>query len=181
MKTQKIKRYRLGVSRNFPITHPKKGKPTYFIEKIQLSLNLLMEAPGDFVIDLDHKLHTCRANYPLWEKRMAEVQAGRAVIELFYWSGKPYHKDENGIGQVVFATLNKDSGCGIQELDLSLFVSHKMAFANSTNPEYTSAVPILPSLIAQNDGLSLDDFKAWFKSYDLSNTMAIIHFTSFRY
>ena len=45
MKTQKIKRYRLGVSRNFPITHPKKGKPTYFIEKIQLSLNLLIEAP----------------------------------------------------------------------------------------------------------------------------------------
>ena len=173
MKTQKIKRYRLGVSRNFPITHPKKGQPTCFFDKIT---NALIPNSGGC-----KKLHTCRANYPLWEKRMAEVQAGRAVIELFYWSGKPYHKDENGAGQVVFATLDKDSGCGIQELDLSLFVSHKMAFANSTNPEYTSAVPILPSLIAQNDGLSLDDFKAWFKSYDLSNTMAIIHFTSFRY
>ena len=40
--------------------------------------------------------------------------------------------------------------------------------------------PLLIDL-AKNDGLSLDDFKAWFKSYDLSQPMAIIHFTSFRY
>ena len=35
--------------------------------------------------------------------------------------------------------------------------------------------------LAKNDGLSLEDFTAWFKGYDLSETMAIIHFTPFRY
>ena len=38
MKTPKIKRYRLGVSRNFPTTHPRKGEPTYFIDSIKAKL-----------------------------------------------------------------------------------------------------------------------------------------------
>jgi len=177
MKTPKIKRYRLGVSRTFPTTHPKKGKPTYFIEKIQLSLNLLIEAPGDFIIDLDPKLHTCRANYTLWEKRMTEVQAGRAVIELFYWSGKPYHKDENGIGQVVFATLDKDSGCGVQEL--SFYHNGDGTFYLEQPVTDTGDIDVLE--LCKNDGLSLEDFEEWFNGYDLSKPMAIIHFTSFRY
>ena len=29
--------------------------------------------------------------------------------------------------------------------------------------------------------MSLDDFKAWFKGYDLHKPMAIIHFTNYRY
>lgn len=175
MKTPKIKRYRLGVSRNFPITHPKKGKPTFFVEKIQLSLDLLIEAPGDFVVDLDPKLHTCRANYPLWEKRMKEVQAGRAVIELFYWSGKPYRSK-----QVVFAVLDKDSGCGVQKLVFGFVKPNKINFPliDIGRLPFTS---INIFQLSENDGLLLDDFKAWFKGYDLSSPMAIIHFTSFRY
>lgn len=35
--------------------------------------------------------------------------------------------------------------------------------------------------LAKNDGLSLEDFKAWFKNYDLSEPLAIIQFTKFRY
>ncbi len=35
--------------------------------------------------------------------------------------------------------------------------------------------------LARNDGLSLEDWEAWFKDYDLSKPMAIIHFTPFRY
>jgi len=35
--------------------------------------------------------------------------------------------------------------------------------------------------LAKNDGLSLQDFKDWFKGYDFSKPMAIIHFTRFRY
>jgi hypothetical protein len=35
--------------------------------------------------------------------------------------------------------------------------------------------------IPQNDGLSPEDFKEWFKKYDLLEPMAIIHFTKFRY
>jgi hypothetical protein len=35
--------------------------------------------------------------------------------------------------------------------------------------------------LAKNDGLSLKNFKEWFKKYDISEPMAIIHFTKFRY
>jgi len=32
-----------------------------------------------------------------------------------------------------------------------------------------------------NDGLTSNDWLEWFKNYDLSQTLAIIHFTKFRY
>ena len=167
MKPEKIKRYRLGVSRNFPTTHPRKGEPTQFEAKIQFALH-----NNKFW----QKLHTIRANYPLWEKRMKEVKAGRAVIELFYWENKPYRSK-----QVVFAVLDKDSGCGVQELDMSIFLSHSMGFVNFKELTFSGSKEFDIKTLAKNDGLSLDDFKAWFKKYDLSQPMAIIHFTSFRY
>ena len=82
MKTQ-IKRYRLVVSRTFPMTHPRKGESTRFVQKIENYTNKfgIRTAGGS-------KSHTIRSNYELWSKRMAEVQAGRAVIELFYWEDK---------------------------------------------------------------------------------------------
>ena len=38
-------------------------------------------------------------------------------------------------------------------------------------------------MLAENDGLTFADWKAWFSNpkYDLSEPMAIIHFTKFRY
>jgi hypothetical protein len=210
---KKIKRYRLGVSRNFPTTHPRAGQPTNFVSKITAKLkgselvcdcgwhgdySELVEKTlengyssageqcfvgddrcpecGCYAKENNHKIHTCRANYSLWEKRMKEVQEGRAVIELFYWSGKPYNSP-----QVVFATLDKDSGCGVQELDMSIFLSHSMGFVNFKELTFSGSKEIDIKTLAKNDGLSLEDFKAWFKGYDLNETMAIIHFTSFRY
>jgi len=160
MKTPKIKRYRLGVSRYFPSTHARKGEPTGFV---------------DFILAGD-KIHTIRGNYELWAKRMAEVQAGRAIIELFYWTGKPYHKDENGVGQVVFATLGKEDGVGIQRIDLA-----EEFFKTNWIVGQAEFSDQLLSTVAQHDGLSLEDFKAWFEGYDLSEPMAIIHLTNFRY
>lgn len=178
MKPEKIKRYRLGISRNFPTTHPRAGQPTNFVEKIKNNLCLWKGLESTRLLSITEfglKLHTIRANYPLWEKRMKEVQEGRAVIELFYWSGKPYNSP-----QVVFATLDKDSGCGVQRL---IFAQNHIAngvFHAIVSTECGLTV-VNEYDISKNDGLSLDDFKAWFKKYDLSQPMAIIHFTSFRY
>lgn len=36
-------------------------------------------------------------------------------------------------------------------------------------------------ILANNDGLSKEDWQEWFRGYDLSKPMAIIHFTKFRY
>jgi hypothetical protein len=35
--------------------------------------------------------------------------------------------------------------------------------------------------IAVNDGLSYEDWREWFKDYDLSKPLAIIQFTKYRY
>ena len=35
--------------------------------------------------------------------------------------------------------------------------------------------------LAENDGLSFENWADWFKDYDLKQPMAIIHFTNFRY
>lgn len=193
MKAQKIKRYRLSVSRTFPTTHPRKGESTYFIPKIESALGILNGCnPSEclpFILDctgcyymlpeseIFPKLHTCRGNYERWAKIMAEVQAGKAVIDLFYWDGKPYGK---GVKQVVFATLDKNSGCGVQKLEFSASGLIGMIKIDDDFPDDPNEVYCINEL-AKNDGLLLEDFKAWFKGYDLSQPMAIVHFTPFRY
>lgn len=172
----KIKHYRLGISYHFPMTHPAKGAITCFDIKIEnaiFSEPVNVRYPNTNMCETGKKLHTIRANYEFWQKRMIEVQAGRAVIELFYWRKRPYHSK-----QVVFATLDESSGCGVQKL---LFHG-----ASINEPYFQDSIgqlmyPNLSLDLAKNDGLTEEDFKDWFKGYDLTEPMAIIHFTSFRY
>lgn len=175
MKEQKIKRYRLGVSKTFPSTHHRKGEETYFVVKIMSALGKFNDEIGNATraSQIIPKLHTIRNNYELWVKRMVEVQAGRAVIEIYYWDGKPRHK---GSKQVVFAVLDKDSGCGVQKLKFELKSIDTPIVGHS---DWFNGFKV--DVLAKNDGLSLDDFKAWFKNYDLSKHKAIIQFTNLRY
>ena len=186
---KKLKTYVLTVRTTFPVTHPRKGDQTYFVEKIQKALGMLVELPGDAVIDLDEKRHTVRANYEYWEKCMKEVQAGRAIISLRYWKGKPRQK---GSKLIEFATLNKDSGCGVQKIHLVDHGSFMYSLISNPNQDphiHSDCVDYkeikhcigLNNTIAVNDGLTYRDFKAWFKGYDFSKSMAVIHFTKFRY
>jgi len=174
MKAKKLIRYRLGVSRQFPATHPRKGDPTFFPEMILSALGKHELLTATCFQKPPCKLHTCRSNYPLWQKRFEKIEKGEAVLEPFYWSGKPYRSK-----QIVFATLSKDDGIGIQQLEfLNGNISDPVVwdYINFSDAPYVG----LESL-SKNDGLSLEDFKAWFKNNDLSRPMAIIHFTSFRY
>ena len=192
---KKLIRYRLPVSRRFPATHPRKGELTYFIPKIELSIGQLKlenNCMGCIIDECDScflrsgecwpKLHTCRSNYDLWKKRFDKINSGEAVLELYYWSGSPYNYKRDGSKQVVFATLTKEDGIGIQKFRIGEFYDE----INDIERAYYSIddrakFDLLTSTIAKNDGLSLEDWKAWFKGYDLSEPMAIIHFTSFRY
>jgi len=184
MKTQKLVHYEVAVSPRFPSTHKRKGEPTFFIEKIQLALNMLVQLPGDLLIDLDPKLHTCRKNYPLWVKRMKNVNEGRAVIDLYYWKLKGGRFTE-GNKKVVFATLDHTSGCGVQELSFYLTYDGEALTETVSKPfvfskEANGIPPVIPlDILATNDGLSPTDFKEWFKTYD--EPLAIIQFTKFRY
>ena len=146
-----MKTYVITLSRNFLANHKRAGEETHFKEKF---------ISGE-------KLHTIRANYPLWEKRIKEVQEGRAILSIRQWTGKPYRSK-----QVEIATLTAENGVGLQRLE---FTDCRLRFPY-VGSEWTSMISL-----AKNDGLSLNDWVGWFGGYDLSEPMAIIHFTKFRY
>lgn len=175
-----MKTFVLTVSRTFPKTHKRAGQQTWFVENINEAVMPISDDPI-----MGKKIHTIRANYELWAKRIKEVQEGKAILSLRYWSGVPYRTK-----QIEFAQLDKDSGVGVQEL--------KFGYCNSLISLSDKFIPIITKpyiielenlkdkyldilQISKNDGLKFGDFMDWFKNYDLSKPMAIIHFTSFRY
>ncbi|MGJ0538292.1 hypothetical protein, partial [Enterococcus faecium] len=70
--------------------------------------------------------------------------------------------------------LTKEDGIGIQQLSFCYNNLYHHGVINAKKQPWVSD-------IARNDGLSIDDWEAWFRNYDLSKPMAIIHFTKFRY
>lgn len=162
-----MKTYVITLSRQFPKGHKHAGEPTNFYEKFVKGRGDYSCIYRDFWESTPPKLHTIRANYPLWAKRIAEVEKGDACLSIRQWTGKPYRSK-----QVEIARLTKEDGVGIQEL-----------MFDDTAPEYccTNDGYIPCEDIARNDGLSREDWEDWFKSYDKSQPMAIIHFTKFRY
>ncbi len=154
--------YYLTLSRTFPSTHPKAGKPTGFKERVLRSIN------SQFLSDIRPKVHTIRANYLFWKKRFEKIARGEACLSIREWEGKPYGK---GSRQVEIARLTREDGIGLQRLmfDKSRFLP---------NVDYH---PVGIGNLANNDGLTLDDWEEWFKNYDLSKPLAVIHFTKYRY
>lgn len=143
-----MKTYVLTVSKTFPVTHPRKGEPTDFAQKIMAF----------------HKIHTIRDNVELWSKRAKEVNEGRAIISARQWTGKPY-----GSKQIEFATYER---IGIQVIELTM-----LGFFIDTIESDVSV-----EVLAAFDGLSREDFVAWFKDgWKQDIPKAIIHFTDFRY
>lgn len=176
MSTTKIKTYVLIVSTDYPKTHKLAGEKTHFPEKI---LNNEFIYPlSDAITEWDlsgfePKLHTIRANFLLWEKRIWEVHLGKAELSIRIWSGKPYNSK-----QIEICRLTHRNRIGVQKIEFSASGLMGMIKIDDGFPENGS---YSISELAKNDGLSLEDFKEWFKNYDLSEPLVIIHFTSFRY
>lgn len=107
------------------------------------------------------KIHTIRHNFPLWQKRIKMIQNNEAVLSVRVWTGKPYQSKQKEVTVLDYA-----SGIGI---------------------EFIGSFDWLPSTlelktIAENDGLSIEDFNNWFKGSENKPTdLGIIHFTNFRY
>jgi hypothetical protein len=158
----KQKVYVLMISKVFPATHPRKGQPTYFREKI-LCKSLTDEEIGRIAQGVQ-KITTIRLNYDLWASRAEKINAGKAILSLRQWSGKPYRSK-----QVEFLQLEK---IGVQKLVLDVNLGWFI-------DDYDSDVTVM--CMAKNDGLSLDDFKKWFGKIKTETPYAIIHFTDFKY
>lgn len=147
-----MKTYVLTISKRFPQTHKRKGEATYF--------------PGQI---FDHmKIHTIRANYDFWAKRIAEINKGKAVLSLRHWFDKPYRSP-----QIEFMQCES---VGIEKLEFGYSHINYPCIQHGSR-----IIHIDKTKLAENDGLLYEDFCEWFNSYDLTKPMAIIHFTDFRY
>lgn len=166
-----MKTFVITLSRVFPTTHPNAGKETDFHELLTMALNgqttrTIYHSKGYSTILNGGKLHTIRDNFPLWEKKIAQIQNGEAVLSIRQWTGKPYRSKQTEI-----ARLSAEDGVGIQRLDLFDLI----------RPTTINGKQVELSTLAFNDGLRFSDWFHWFKGYDLSKPLAIIHFTKFRY
>ena len=142
-----MKTYVITVAKTFPAYHPRAGQPTGFRRAILAG----------------EKIHTIRKNYPLWAKRIKEVEEGKAELSLREWSGKPYRSK-----QVEFLRLGREHGVGVQPFkNFDGFKSQEGHIGGHI-------------IICQQDGLSFSDFVSWFVNHD-GSTVACIHFTPFRY
>lgn len=162
-----MKTYVITLSRKFPATHPRAGQPTGFFDKF-----IAGQADSRKGWLVSPKLHTIRANYDLWKKRFEQIAAGEACLSVRQWSGAPYRSK-----QVEIARLTRLDGIGIQRLsfdqDRDGCVSYKFFDIDGHYADIND--------VANNDGLTFDDWREWFKNYDLTKPLAIIHFTKFRY
>ena len=146
-----MKTFVLTVSKTFPKTHKRAGENTGFVWQI-----------SKLFTNENTKIHTIRANYDLWEKRAKEINEGKAILSIRYWSHKPYYSK-----QVEICRLIK---IGVQKLeDPTNFVFAPIDGKTINWDE-----------VAKNDGLSFNDFCEWFKVRK-NSPMAIIHFTDYRY
>jgi hypothetical protein len=138
-------------SRTFPAYHPKKGKPTYFVEKIVRSLHMSGIRPWDIANEIfntemyyivDGKHHTIRTGNR-W--KAGDIFSPRV------WSGKPYVSPMITIAPDIkiekvwqFDTIN-DS-----------VIINGFFYCNIKDEKRIDT-------LAQNDGLNVQDMLDWFK------------------
>jgi len=183
----------MSISEYFPKTHKRAGEPTNFV----------MQISNVFYGSFPAKLHTMRQNYSLWKKRIDEVIAGDAILVLFSWSGKPYNsshhnrfvfgKNTEEIRRFVYEYYKPhsiDTDCqiilkdnveiGVQRFEL---IPDKDGAVSLEWHKIDNHIrkEVEWQFIANNDGLSSDNWREWFKNYDLTKPMAIIQLTKFRY
>ena len=178
-----MKTHVLILSRTFPKWHPRAGEPTYFNQKLMRAV--YRDFSNIDVVDrewikpsvrdrfIPAKLHTLRGNYERWKKIIDEVRSGEAELSVREWSGIPYRSH-----QVEIQRFTNRDYISVQKL-----VWEEEGLRNGT--EYTLRIDGKffnnYTMLANNDGLSLEDWRAWFAKEDKSQAFAIIQFTSFRY
>ena len=143
-------------SRTFPLYHPRKGDPTYFVEQSWNGLNILKlpvpkneDVPSDFLWSIlplsnyGEKYHTIRKGYR-W--KVGDKFSPRV------WSGKPYQSK-----QIIIAP-----DIEIKKIwDVEIFIeSDRIHIAHKLTHNTLELFPF--NQVAKNDGLTFKDMKDWF-------------------
>lgn len=118
-----MKTHVIILAKTFTAGHRRAGEPTHFKEKFLSG----------------KKITTIRQGI-LWEKRIKEVQEGRAILSVREWSGKPYNSKQTIIKEF---THEDNLRCCVFDVD---------------------APPVSLEQLAKNDGLEVEDFMSWFKN-----------------
>nr|DAJ04700.1 MAG TPA: hypothetical protein [Caudoviricetes sp.] len=170
------KRIILTLSKRFPIFHSKKGKPTYFKEK----LNNTVCNTRYTISDIDNtevkerKIHTIRTNFARWKHNIGKIESGGFYLSIRQWSARAYNSPQEEIFQL------HDSGIGCQRITMSYNPETKEVKA-IIDGKYTADV----EQIAENDGMQTSEFLEWFFGKNPTEKKlfsgVIIHFTPFRY
>ncbi len=154
------KTYVLMLSEHFPASHPKAGKKTGFREKR----------------DQGQKKHTIRGNADLWEHRANEINTGKAILSIRQWSGKPYG---SGTRQIEIGQLERLTTQRVT-LDFSAPWNHFISVPQENGETH---FPLFYE-VAENDGLTVDDFLSWFQGRKKGSAVfhgVILHFTDLIY
>lgn len=150
--------YVIILAEKFPSWHPRAGYPTDFWTNFENALD--GETYGKF--------HTFRGNYQRWRKCFEKINKGEACLSIRVWEGKAYKSPQKEI-----ARLTKKDGIGLQRAQMPLSL-------NGDQNAIVGKKKIPFKVLADNDGLSLEDWKNWM-GLAIGQELAIIHFTKFRY
>ena len=160
-----MKTYYLTLSKVFPATHRRAGEQTNFEAAFHAGQ---VSHLGSERIYRYPKLHTIRAKYEFWEKRFVRLGKGEACLAIRQWTGTPYRGR-----QLEIARLTREDGIGLQRMSV--------IGCTTIHPIYIDGHSVKVSTLAHNDGLDETDWRNWFEGYDLTEPMAVIQFTNFRY
>ena len=153
----------LTFSRVFPSYHPRKGEPTYFVEKITRSLHEQGLKPWDIL----NKIFSNEMYY-ICEAKHHTIRVGHRwkVGDKFsprVWSGKPRQSK-----QIIIAPdIEVKKVWDFESKGGWIYLKSKDGnWAGVGQNKFTE--------IAKNDGLSYDDFKKWIKYPKDTGNMQII-------
>lgn len=146
-------------SRYFPKGHPKEGQPTFFVEKFWKGLQTIGYSEPLYFFDELRGLASVISgeNYNSATPKLHTIRAGKhfKVGDYFsprVWTDKPYSSK-----QIIIA-----EDIRIEKVYDIVFVQKDEHLSIDDKTFYPTGYEKMIETLAKNDGLSVEDFKAWF-------------------
>jgi hypothetical protein len=171
VKSVKVKTYVITMMVKFPRQGIVVPSPTGFKKKILTG----------------EKKHTIRQNYHFWKKRIDEINAGKAILSVRQWTGKPYNSEQKEIKQFKQGEVGYQR-VTIEQKPVGKFSDYTVLLSvgvldpgqkrvTGDGYKYLSGKKI--KQLAENDGITIEQMQKFFNKGVLDGI--IIHFSDLRY
>lgn len=158
----------LTFSRFFPKGHPKAGKPTYFVEKIWKQLGKAGVNTDEWI---NKYVSEMKCDLGSWYDAISKYHTIRVgnrwkagdIASLRVWSGAPYRSKQIEFAQVEIKKtwdieINNRFGSASFEIVIDGKIFGQLHYGNDKDINESGIIKL-----ANNDGLHLSDFVAWFE------------------